>query len=106
MGEKTFRQALEEFKTVYLPARNYAPRTRKEYANDLTELTEFLEQIGIVRVGDIALSQLERYLAQLDQKGYAGATRKRKTVAIRMFFSFLICRQRCIQAAGYPLCRI
>jgi site-specific recombinase XerD len=89
MGEKTLLQALEEFKTIYLPARNYAARTRKEYANDLGELVEFLERVGISRVGDIALNHLERYLAQLDQKGYAGATRKRKTVAIRTFFSFL-----------------
>ena len=89
MGKITFQQALEEFETVYLPARNYAPRTRKEYANDLGELIKFLEQIGISRVGDIALAHLERYLAWLDQKGYAGATRKRKTVAIRTFFGFL-----------------
>lgn len=85
----TIKKALEEFKTVYLPARNYALRTRKEYANDLEELTTFLEQVGIGRVGDITLKHLEQYLANLDQKGYAGATRKRKTVAIRTFFSFL-----------------
>lgn len=89
MGEITFQQALEEFKSIYLPARNYAARTRKEYANDLGELTEFLGQIGVSRVGDIALTHLERYLALLDQKDYAGATRKRKTVAIRTFFNFL-----------------
>ena len=69
MGEMTLHKALEEFKNVYLPARNYAFRTRKEYANDLNELVKFLEQIGISRVGDIALIHLERYLAQLDQKG-------------------------------------
>jgi integrase/recombinase XerD len=84
------QQALDEFKTVYLPARNYAFRARKEYANDLRELVEFLEKIGISRVGDVALNHLERYLAYLDQKGYAGATRKRMTVAIRTFFSFLM----------------
>jgi len=90
MGEMKLQQALDEFKTVYLPARNYAFRTRKEYANDLGELVEFLEQIGINRVGDVALNHLERYMAYLDQKGYAGATRKRKTVAIRTFFGFLV----------------
>ena len=89
MGEMKLQQALDEFKTIYLPARNYAPRTRKEYANDLGELVTFLKQTGIVRIRDIALNHLERYLAHLDQKGYAGATRKRKTVAIRTFFSFL-----------------
>jgi hypothetical protein len=44
MGEMTIRQAFEEFRTVYLPARNYAFRTRKEYANDLEELVKFIEQ--------------------------------------------------------------
>jgi len=89
MGEMKLQQALDEFKTVYLPARNYAFRTRKEYANDLRELVVFLGQLGISRVEDIALIHLERYLAYLDQKGYAGATRKRKTIAIRTFFGFL-----------------
>src|SRR4030067_3200407 len=89
MGEITFQQVLDEFKTVYRPGRNYATRTRKEYANDLGELVTFLKQIGISRVGDIAWPHLERYLTKLDQKGYAGATRKRKTVAIRTFFGFL-----------------
>jgi site-specific recombinase XerD len=90
MGEIKLQQALDEFKTVYLPARNYAFRTRKEYSNDLGELVEFLEKIGVSRVGDVALNHLERYLAYLDQKGHAGATRKRKTVAIRTFFGFLM----------------
>ena len=66
MGEMKLQQALDEFKTVYLPAGNYAFRTRKEYANDLGEQVKFLEQIGISRVGDIALNHLERYLAYLD----------------------------------------
>jgi hypothetical protein len=35
MGETTLSQALEEFKTVYMPARNLAATTRIEYANDL-----------------------------------------------------------------------
>ena len=89
MGEMKLQQALDEFKTVYLPARNHAFRTRKEYGNDLGELVKFLEQIRISRVGDIGLNHLERYLAYLDQKGYAGATRKRKTITIRNFLGFL-----------------
>ena len=89
MGEMKLQQALDEFKTVYLPARNYATRTRIEYANDLGELVEFLAQKSIDRLGDINLIHLEQYLAQLDQKGYAGATRKRKTVAIHTFYSYL-----------------
>jgi site-specific recombinase XerD len=89
MGEITIREAIEEYKNVYLPARNLAERTREEYTNDLKDLVEFLQKTGIKRVGDVGLIHLERYLAELDQRGYAGSTRKRKTVTIRSLFSFL-----------------
>jgi site-specific recombinase XerD len=97
MGEVSISQAFEEFKTIYMPARNYAPRTRKEYSNDLQELVKLFESFGVSRVGDVSLSHLERFLADLDNKGYAGATRKRKTVAIHTFFNFLF-RQRYISS--------
>jgi site-specific recombinase XerD len=89
MGEITIREAIEEYKHVYLPARNLAERTREEYTNDLKDLVEFLETIGVKRAGDVGLIHLERYLAKLDHRGYAGSTRKRKTVVIRSLFSFL-----------------
>jgi site-specific recombinase XerD len=89
MGEITLREAFEEYKNIYLPARNLAERTREEYTNDLVDLVEFLEKAGIKRVGDVGLIHLERYLAELDRRGYAGSTRKRKTAVIRSLFSFL-----------------
>jgi site-specific recombinase XerD len=89
MGEITIREATEEYKEVYLPARNLAERTREEYTNDLVDLVEFLETTGIKRVGDVGLIDLERYLAELDRRGYAGSTRKRKAVVIRSLFAFL-----------------
>jgi site-specific recombinase XerD len=89
MGEIAIAEAVEEYKKVYLPARNLAERTRKEYTNDLVDLLEFLEKIGVKRAGDAGLIHLERYLAELDRRGYTGSTRKRKTVVIRSLFSFL-----------------
>ncbi len=52
-------------------------------------MVRFLEQLGLKEVGDIGLPQLERYLAELDRRGLAGTTRKRKVVSIRSFLSFL-----------------
>lgn len=89
MGEMGIGQMFEEFKTVYMPARNYALRTRKEYSHDLQELVDFLSDVSIQKIGELSLSHLERYLAFLDEKGFAGATRKRKVVAIHTFFNFL-----------------
>ncbi len=89
MGEITIAQAHTEFKTVYMPARNYALRTRVEYSRDIGELVAFLVSRGVTNTGSVSLSHLERYLAWLDEKGFAGATRKKKVVAIHTLFSFL-----------------
>src|SRR6266498_2998836 len=89
MGDITLRKALEDYKTVYMPYRNFAERTRVEYQNDLEDLSEFLEKSGINHVKELGIPIIERYVAHLEQKGYASLTRKRKVVAIRSFLSFL-----------------
>jgi len=89
MGETTLRQALDEYKDVFMASRNFAERTRIEYFNDLEDLIRFLEQFGLKKVGDIELPKLERYLAELDHRGLAGTTRKRKVVSIRSFLEYL-----------------
>jgi site-specific recombinase XerD len=89
MGEITLRKALYDYKIVYMPSRNFAQRTRAEYLNDLEDLIQFLEQLGLKAVKDMGLPQLERYLAELDHREIAGSTRKRKVVAIRSFLSYL-----------------
>src|SRR6266496_5730275 len=89
MGDITLSQALEEYKKIYMAARNFAQRTRVEYLNDLEDLIQFLEQLGIKEVKDIGLPQLERYLAELDRRGIVGSTRERKVVSIRSFLWYL-----------------
>src|SRR5688572_28184762 len=89
MGEITLRKALDDYKTVYMPYRNFAPRTRVEYQNDLGDFIGFLEKSGINNVREIGLPIIERYVAHLEEDAYASITRKRKVVAIRSFLSFL-----------------
>lgn len=89
MGEITLQQALDEFKTVYMPARNLAARTREEYSNDLKAFIHFLEKAGVTRAGEISTFYIDRYLAKLDELGYSGSTRKRKAITFRSFLSFL-----------------
>ena len=81
----SLKDALDEYKNIYLASRNFAQRTRVEYLNDIEDLIRFLEQLGIKEVNGIGLPQLERYLAELDHRGIAGSTRKRKVVSIRSF---------------------
>jgi site-specific recombinase XerD len=89
VGELTLKQAIEEYKDVYLAYRNYAQRTRVEYTNDLGDLFEYLGRVGIVYVKDVKLSNLVRYMAELDRRGLLGSTRKRKVISIKSFFSFM-----------------
>jgi site-specific recombinase XerD len=89
MGEVALRKALDDYKTIYMPYRNFADRTRVESQNDLEAFIEFLGQSGIKQVRELGLPNIERYAAHLEQKGFAGLTRKRKIVAIRSFLSFL-----------------
>jgi integrase/recombinase XerD len=89
MGEVTLRKALDDYKTVYMPYRNFAERTREEYLNDLEALLGYLEMVGTIHVKALGLPIIERYVANLEQKGFASLTRKRKVVAIRSFLSYL-----------------
>lgn len=83
------RKALFDYKTVYMPYRNFAERTREEYLNDLEDFAEVLGKAGIQNTRHLGLPVIERYVARLEQKGFASVTRKRKVVAIRSFLSFL-----------------
>lgn len=88
-GAIPLRQAIEEYKSVYMSARNFAERTRVEYAYDIEELVSYLESTNVNRVGEVGVPNIERYLAELDRRSIAGTTRKRKVVSIRSFFAFL-----------------
>lgn len=89
MGDITLGKALDDYRTVYMAYRNFAERTREEYLNDLEDLVGFLEKSGINLVKEIGLQSIERYVAHLEQRGFAGLTRKRKVVVIRSFLLFL-----------------
>jgi integrase/recombinase XerD len=89
MADITLRKALSDYIAIYMAYRNFAQRTRVEYQNDLEDLGRYLEKSGINHVKEIGLPIIERYVASLEQKGFASLTRKRKVVAIRSFLSFL-----------------
>jgi len=88
-GEVTLNQALTHYETVYMPARNYAAKTRVNYRNDIAGLIEFLQKNGSKNPEDVSLNALEAYMAELDRRGLTGSTRTRKTYAIKSFFAFL-----------------
>jgi site-specific recombinase XerD len=89
MGNIILRKALNAYKTIYMPYRNLAERTRVEYLNDLEDFLGFLGKTGINHVKEIGLRIIELYVANLERKGLASLTRKRRVVTIRSFLSYL-----------------
>src|SRR5574338_1291330 len=89
MGDITLRKALGDYKTIYMPYRNFAERTREEYLNDLENFVRFMEIAGIHSVGEIGLPIIQRYVAHLEERGFRSLTRKRKVVTIRSYLLFL-----------------
>ena len=88
-GEISLKHAVDEYREIYLAYRNFAQRTREEYVNDLEDLVEFLGGMGIKNLREVNLPHLVRYMAELDKRGFAGSTRKRKAISIKSFFNFL-----------------
>ena len=89
MGDISLRKALDDYKSVHMPYRNFADRTREDYENDLKQFVGFLEGMGVRHVKAVGLPIIERFVAHLELEGFASRTRKRKVVAIRSFMSFL-----------------
>lgn len=90
MGDITLRRALDDYKTIYMPCRNFAERIRAEHQTDIEGLIEILETQGINLTKRLNLLIIEKYVAHLEQEGFASLTRKRKVVAMRSFLSFCI----------------
>ena len=83
------QEALKLYQMVYMPSRNFSAKTRVNYGDDLDDLIAFLEQNGKTRLDQVSVRDLQAYLAELDRRGYAGTSRKRKTYSIKSLFRFL-----------------
>jgi integrase/recombinase XerD len=81
-------QALEQFFQYLVVERGLAPLTVEAYAADLAGLAAFLPPGQDWR--DLALEDLQRFLAALEQQGVGPRSRARKLSAIRQFCRFLL----------------
>lgn len=79
----------DQFATVYLPARGFADETRRKYLAEVDGLLAFLAANGVERPEQVGLVELRGYLATLDGRGLAAATRRRHVYAIKSFLTFL-----------------
>jgi len=89
MTDRSLAKALKEYELIYMASRNWAQKTRVNYRHDIADLLRFLEKQGKTDPDRVDLQDLEAYMAELDLRGYAGTTRRRKTSSIKSFFGFL-----------------
>lgn len=86
----TLNDSLTLYREEYLTGRNFTERTRRAYTDDMRDALAFLaEHARLTHPSQVGKFHLERYLAELDARGLAGATRRRKVAALRSFFGFL-----------------
>src|SRR4051812_26232167 len=81
--------ALITYKDTHLAARNFSPRTRREYLTDLQQLVDCLNGIKVLTVQQVQRTHLEGFLPHLDHQALSNTTRRRKLSVIRSFFGFL-----------------
>lgn len=87
--------ALTLYRVEHFATRNFADRTRRDYALDIADLIAHLAGKKVTTVQAVTLRHLEGYLGELDRLGRAGSSRRRKVSSIRSFFLFLL-RQKII----------
>lgn len=89
-GHLDLSSCLLDFEATYVALRNFAEATRRGYASDLRHFLAYLSTtLGIESANEVRRSHLYHYLAELDKRGRAGATRARKIAAIKSFFGYL-----------------
>ena len=88
-NELDLEAGLAQFAQVYMPARNFAARTREEYQADLEDLATFLKDRKILSWSVVGLRDLQHFMADLDRRHLQPSSRNRKTYTIKTFFGFL-----------------
>ena len=61
MGEITIQKALDDYKTIYMPYRNFAEQTREEYWNDISDFVGFLEKAGRHHIKAVGLPNIKTW---------------------------------------------
>lgn len=86
------RTAIERFIEYLRVERNASPLTLKSYEEDLIALVLYLEEVEDrpVKIVEVTTLSLRRFIAQLQEEGYAKSTISRKLACLRSYFRFAV----------------
>lgn len=82
-----FDDCADAFETFLKANRGLSENTRKAYRSDLIECVETLERLGCEALGDVHTDDLRIWMSE-SSKRHARSSMARKTVAVRVFFSW------------------
>lgn len=86
---ETIDEAVNFFEYVGMLERKLSRRTKREYRKDLDDLIEYLESQAVFTIGEVSLSHLRGFQTALARAGCKQSTVRRKSFAVKVFFSFL-----------------
>ena len=82
-------EAVNFFEYVGMLDRKLSRRTKREYRKDLDDFVAFLENQAVFAIGEVSLVHLRGFQIALDRAGCKQSTVRRKSFAVKVFFSFL-----------------
>lgn len=96
-------EAIDAYERHLRHERDLSPNTVRAYVTDLTALAEHAERLGQDDPGDLDLSVLRSWLANLQTRGKARTTLARRAAAARVFTRWLVRTGRTQEDAGAML---
>jgi integrase/recombinase XerC len=84
------RELCDRFLEELAATRGASEHTLRAYGRDLTDLLEYLESRELREVGEITPRTLRGFLMELDQRGLARSSVRRKLSAVRTFLDHLL----------------
>jgi integrase/recombinase XerC len=84
---------LDHFLQYLTAAKRASTLTCKSYSEDIRQFLDFADESGITEPSAVTPAVLRRYLATLQQRDFAKASRARKVASLRSFFGFLARRR-------------
>lgn len=84
----SWRAVIDHYRE-HLIAFGKSPNTVAAYTRDCIDVAQAFTEWGIVHPSQVGLPEVRRYLADLDERGYARSTVARRASTVRTFFEFL-----------------
>ena len=82
--------AIQGFITYLHNVKKKSLNTELSYKRDLSKMQEYFKTIGVLELSDVDEDALSKYVAYLDESGFAAATVSRSVASAKAFFHYCV----------------